>query len=71
MVVGDTALTQVEEPLIDTGVQDTPSTSDRVSIAIVETGSRYSAGIETSYGYSERVVSPNGQTIIHDNGELY
>ena len=39
LVVGDIAPTQIEEPLPDTSVEAIPSTSDCVSIAIVETGS--------------------------------
>ena len=39
MVVGDIAPTQVEEPLMATSVEYISLTSDRVSIAIVETRS--------------------------------
>ena len=39
MVIGDIAPAQTEEPLMCTGVENVPSTSDRVSITIVETGS--------------------------------
>ena len=39
MVVGDIFPSQVEEPLMGTGVEDIPSTSDRVSIMLVKTGS--------------------------------
>ena len=39
MFVGDIAPTQVEEPLMGTSVEDISLTSDRVSIAVVETGS--------------------------------
>ena len=39
MILGDIDLTQTEEPLMDIGVEAIPPTSDRVSIAIVETGS--------------------------------
>ena len=39
MVVGCIAQTQVKEPLMGTGVEDIHSTSDRISIAVVETGS--------------------------------
>ena len=39
MILGDIDLTQTEEPLMDTSVEVIPPTSDRVSIAIVETGS--------------------------------
>ena len=36
MVVGDIALTQTEELFMGTGVENIPSTSDCVSITIVE-----------------------------------
>ena len=39
MVVGDISPTQKEEPLMDTGVEAIPPTSDHVSIAIIETRS--------------------------------
>ena len=37
MIVGDIVATQADEPLIGTGVENIPSTSDRVSITIIET----------------------------------
>ena len=39
LVVGDIAPTQIEKPLMDTGVEAILPISDRVSVAIVETGS--------------------------------
>ena len=40
LVVGDIAPIRIEEPLRDTGVGTIPPTSDRVSITIIDTGSR-------------------------------
>ena len=70
MVVSDIAPTQTDEPLMGTGVENIPSTSDRVSITIVETRSS-TAGTDTSHGYSRKIVSPNGQVIFHDNRVLF
>ena len=47
MVVGDIAPTQTDEPIIGTGVENIPSTSDRVSITIVETRSGSAPPIPT------------------------
>ena len=47
MVKGDITPTQVEESLMGTGLKDIPSTSDRVSIAVVETGSGNTPPVST------------------------
>ena len=47
MDVGGIASTQVNEPLMGTGVEDIPSTFNRVSIAVVETGSESTPPVPT------------------------
>ena len=72
MIFGDIDLTQTEEPLMDTGVEVIPPTSDRVPIAIIEAGSSsIQTDTDTDYGHSGRIVSPNGQAILYDNRVLY